>query len=92
MTSRQPAKSKVPNPAACTPHREALTDKDGQQDRIPPGLCASQAVFFRLDRRKNRRSPDDCCQGKVAEYGHNESPRTGRQKEKEKKDAQTVYF
>ena len=82
MMSRQPAKSKVPNPAACTPHREALTDKDGQQDRIPPGLCASQAVFFRLDRRKNRKRLRNTAM----------TPRTGRQQEKEKKDAQTVYF
>ena len=48
-------------------------------------MCASQAVFFRLDRRKNRRSPDDSHQGEVAEYGENQSPAPDDNKKRRRK-------
>ena len=92
MMSRQPAKSKVPNPAACTPHREALTDKDGQQDRIPPGLCASQAVFFRPTVERTEEALTTVFREKVAEYGDRISPAPDDNEKRRKKDAQTVYF
>ena len=93
MTSRQPAKSKVPNPAACTPQWEALTDKDGQQDRIPPGLCASQAVFLSSwTVARTEEAPVTAIGAKVAEYGDHQSPAPDDNEKRRKKDAQTVYF